>query len=433
MRIGIVPVLNRSWGGVYQYSVTLLDALAEVNSGDEFLLFIPKNHKPPSEISASPFQMVEMPESSTWLGRMWTRLPTSVRSRLAGLASPIRSKLLARRRRDSTEDTTWREWFGPFGLDLLFFTIENDISYRTGVPYVVVVHDLQHKLQPQLPEFADRAEWERREERMRNSIANATLVVVDSEVGREDVLSCYSELGIAEDAVRPLPFVPAHYVAAVVPEVELRRVRVAQDLPEMYLFYPAQFWPHKNHKRIVEALGLLAREGLRLPLVLVGSRGESALRAETFATVMQTARELGVDDLVRYLGYVGDDDMSALYAQATALVMPTFFGPTNIPILEAWRLGCPVITSDIRGVREQAGDAAVLVDPSSAQSIAEGIRRIVSSESLRTELIARGHARVSAYTIHDFARRLAGILDEAKSRVLADRPGVAPHADGGVS
>ena len=83
---------------------------------------------------------------------------------------------------------------------------------------------------------------------------------------------------------------------------------------------------------------------------------------------MNTARELKVDRQIRHLGYVPANDMAALYANAEALVMPTFFGPTNIPILEAWGLGCPVITSDIRALREQAGDAALLADPNSADT-----------------------------------------------------------------
>ena len=76
------------------------------------------------------------------------------------------------------------------------------------------------------------------------------------------------------------------------------------------------------------------------------------------------------------------NDMSALYAEAAGLVMPTFFGPTNIPVLEAFALGCPVVTSDIRGIREQTDGAAILVDPRSPEAIADGLRRLLSSSEL---------------------------------------------------
>jgi glycosyltransferase involved in cell wall biosynthesis len=132
---------------------------------------------------------------------------------------------------------------------------------------------------------------------------------------------------------------------------------------------------------------------------------------------MSLSRQLGVDNEVHYLGYVPDEDMAGLYAESTALVMPTFFGPTNIPPLEAWAFSCPVLTSDIRGIREQAGEAAILVDPRSVEAIADGIYRLWMDESLRFNLAVRGRQRLSTYTPDDYRRRLREILEEAKARV----------------
>ena len=122
-------------------------------------------------------------------------------------------------------------------------------------------------------------------------------------------------------------------------------------------------------------------------------------------------------------GLSGDRDMAGLYAGAAALVMPTFFGPTNIPILEAWSLGCPVLTSDIRGVREQAGDAALLADPRSVQAIADGIRRLWTDPDLCHTLAERGRRRLAAYGPEDYRRRLGGILEEAEARVRPEKRG----------
>jgi glycosyltransferase involved in cell wall biosynthesis len=419
MKVGIVPVLDRSWGGVYQYSVTLLHAVARLRSDDEFVVFVPPGIEMSDDVLGLPFEFVEMPLRLSGLGGLWARLPEPVRAAVRRLATVVRPRRADTPASEVPGDARWAAWFAPFGLDILLFTIEDDRASCAGVPYVVVIHDLQHKLQPGLPEFSDRAEWDRRERRVRSSIQGATLVLVDSETGREDVVSCYGETGVTADDVRPLPFVPAHYVGAEVPDSRRREVRSAFGLPETYVFYPAQFWPHKNHVLVVEALATLAAEGLRMPLVLVGANGGSVLRSETYAATMAAAKRLGVADLVHYLGYVPDEDMSALYAMATALVMPTLFGPTNIPVLEAWGLGCPVVTSDIRGIREQVGDAAVLVDPASAASIASGIRQVVQDEGLRRRLIERGRARLASYTMEDFAARLGEILVEAGRRTAA--------------
>jgi len=199
-------------------------------------------------------------------------------------------------------------------------------------------------------------------------------------------------------------------------------VRTLYHLPQRYLFYPAQFWPHKNHVGIVQALGLLKRERrLRVSVVFCGSYSEE-IRERTFRKVMSLSSQLGVEKQIHYLGYVSDADMSGIYAEAVALVMPTFFGPTNIPILEAWAFGCPVLTSDIRGVREQVQDAGVLVNPRSVEAIADGIYQLWTDENLACSLPDLGRQRLASYTPDDYRRRLVAILQEAKTRVSAQKP-----------
>ena len=88
----------------------------------------------------------------------------------------------------------------------------------------------------------------------------ATLLLADSEVGKEDILNFYGPYGVTPDQVKVLPFLPACYLATDISESERQRVRTTYHLPERYLFYPAQFWPHKNHTRIVQALGLLRQD-----------------------------------------------------------------------------------------------------------------------------------------------------------------------------
>jgi glycosyltransferase involved in cell wall biosynthesis len=149
-------------------------------------------------------------------------------------------------------------------------------------------------------------------------------------------------------------------------------------------------------------------------LVLCGSRN-NWIREATFDEAMAAAARLGVADQIHYLGFVPDSDMAPLYAATQALLMPTFFGPTNIPILEAWSLDCPVMTSDIRGVREQAGDAALLVDPQSPEAMADAMARLWSDEALRAILKKRGRSRLALWGPDEFADRLALILRAARS------------------
>jgi glycosyltransferase involved in cell wall biosynthesis len=102
--------------------------------------------------------------------------------------------------------------------------------------------------------------------------------------------------------------------------------------------------------------------------------------------------------------------MAALYRGALALVMPSFFGPTNLPPVEAFALGCPVITSDLRGAREHFGEAAILVNPRDPGDIARGILRVYKDATLREELIRRGREVASRWSAADYARALVEIF-----------------------
>jgi hypothetical protein len=200
-------------------------------------------------------------------------------------------------------------------------------------------------------------------------------------------------------------------------------------LPERYLLFPAQFWPHKNHVRVVQALGRIRRKrGIDVAVAMCGSAGDPQ-RDSLLKRVRATARAEGVEDLVHYLGYVDDDLMGPLYSASRGVILPTFFGPTNIPVLEAWAIGVPVLTSDIRGIREQCGDAAILVDPDSSESIADGMYSLWSDEGVRRDLVRRGTERLGRYGRQEYLARLSAIVVQA-ARLARE---AAPHADGTVA
>ena len=432
MRIGILPNLYPASGGIYQYSHNILRALnawSENESNDQFVLLSNGTHDL-SFISLKQDRweikpVVTLPlrqrvsdgvrrllgegphrDALRWLRR---QLVTS-RYSLKPVRKPSDPEVIRHR-------SDLRNCFLRSKLDLLLYPYPTPISFETGVPYVMAVHDLQHRLQPEFPEVSADGEWEYREYLFRNGCRYATLIIADSNVGKEDVLNFYGVYGVTEDRVKVLPYLPATYLAVDVSEAERRRVRTIYHLPDRYLIYPAQFWPHKNHARVIQALALLKTEyHIDVSIVFCGSHS-GEIRESTYNKVMSLRSELGIDSEIHYVGYVSNEDMSAVYSGAVALVMPTFFGPTNIPVLEAWAFGCPVLTSDIRGIRDQVGDAAVLVDPRSVESIAGGIYRLWTDESLRRSLADTGRCRLSKYTADDFRNRLIEILEEAKDRV----------------
>ena len=106
------------------------------------------------------------------------------------------------------------------------------------------------------------------------------------------------------------------------------------------------------------------------------------------------------------------EDLVALYRGAFALAYVTFFGPENLPPLEAFALGCPVIASDVSGAREQLGDAALFADPRNPAEIAATITTLHGNDSLRRTLVEQGRARAERWTAKEFVRGVFAALDE---------------------
>ncbi len=177
-------------------------------------------------------------------------------------------------------------------------------------------------------------------------------------------------------------------------------------MPENYLFYPAQFWPHKNHVNLLYGLKILKdKYGLCLPLFLTGSdKGNQEY-------IKRSAEYLSVQDQVYFLGYVTQEEMIAYYQHAYALVYVSLFGPENLPPLEAMALGCPVIAMDVSGMKEQLADRAIYADPENNESIADQIYSLYSKPELRNKLINKGKQRASAWTGIDYVKTVLNKVD----------------------
>jgi len=149
---------------------------------------------------------------------------------------------------------------------------------------------------------------------------------------------------------------------------------------ENFLLYPARGWPHKNHRRLIDAVHLLREEDHDLRLVLTGG-GLEAIGE--------------VPDWVDVRGLVSRSDLHDLYRRAGCLVFPSLYEGFGLPPLEAMASGCPVAASDGGSLPEVCGDAAVLFDPNDPESIADGVRRAIAH---RDTLTTAGLAQSSRFT-----------------------------------
>lgn len=320
---------------------------------------------------------------------------SSLGHRLARLA---RVRLAARNMRT----THLREELARRKIDVLWFNHLEPVD--VGLPYVLNIFDLQHRLQPWFPEVSENGQWDHRESVWSRAIMRASIITVGSHESARQITLFY---GVDPERVRVIPFPtpqPAIDAAATPDRADIRE---KYNLSGDYLYYPAQFWAHKNHVNLLRAMRRLRDErGLDLSLVLTGSDQGN------LAHVQATAAALDLTSKVHMLGFIPHDDVIQLYRGAFALSYVSFFGPENLPPLEAMALGCPVVLADTRGVDTLFGGAAVFVDPRDDAAIANGIYRLKSEPRLREQIISTGRGIAMQNTRAAYVSRLHDVFDE---------------------
>jgi glycosyltransferase involved in cell wall biosynthesis len=383
-------------GGGYTFESELFHSLVNygANSRHTFVLFSWKQNPPPEILSLQHIQFVSL--YPTFKERLRYRLYQTGINFLGKLRNPI-------------FNFTREDWYKELILkSLVRSEIDITWSFAPGcltreIPYITTIWDLQHRLQPYFPEVSTQGQWDKREDLYDVSLKRASFVITGTAVGKAEIERFYQ---VPTERIKILPF-PTPQFALNPPLNSYKQILGKYNIPEKYLFYPAQFWSHKNHVNLLLAVKLLRdKYDLIFPVVLVGSdKGNQSY-------IKQTLTELGLSQQVYFLKFVPQEDLISLYCNAFALTFVTFFGPDNLPPLEAFALGCPVIASDVLGAKEQLGDAALLVDPKEPEQIALAIKSLWDNRALRQTLVERGLVRASQWTGQDYIKGVFAILDE---------------------
>ena len=262
-------------------------------------------------------------------------------------------------------------------LDAVHYPLTVRVPPSDGTPTVVTALDVQHLLHPRFFSPAERAYRRLAYER---SFRSARLVIAISEhVGR----SLVERSGVDPELVRVVPL-----------GVDHTRFRPGDEPREPFLLYPANPWPHKNHRRLLDAFALLREDRPELQLVLTGA-GHSRTRPQPGVVVR---------------GHVSQDELVRLYRTASALVYPSLYQGCGRPVLEAIACGCPVAAATSGSLPEVCGDAARLFDPTSPEAIAEAVADLLARPE---PFVERGLARAARFTWDECARRHERVYLEA--------------------
>ena len=353
MRIGIdLHTVTDLMQGTRTYTLNLVRQLLAADTADEFTLYVTGDPRRIAGVPAGRNVRVRR----VWPAHRLLRIP---------LAFPVRLAL-------DGIDVFHCQYMGP---------------PVAATPYVVAIHDIIHEY---LPELYPKALCRMMRLTYPLSARRASRVLTLSENSKRDIVRCY---GIPAERVIVTPCAADKRFRPVTDAAALSDVRRRHGLPEKYLLFVGRLEPRKNLLRLVEAYARLRRGGkVAHALVIAGMEYYGHER------LYRRVAELDLAGDVLFTGGVPDDDLPALYSGAELFVYPTLAEGFGLPPLEAMACGTPVVTSNCSSLPEVCGDAALLVDPTRTEEIAEAVAAVLGDDARRETMRQRGLARARQFS-----------------------------------
>ncbi len=283
--------------------------------------------------------------------------------------------------------------------------------YLLRVPSVVTIFDVIPLVVPNAVSW--RARWFFRWAVWLAAKTSAR-VIVPSRATRDDLIA---RLRVPRDKIAVIPLA-ADARLSPQSDAAIARVREKYALPERFVLYVGINKPHKNLATLLEAWARVERDAM---LVIAGAWDARYTHTTADRRPMTDVQSLAVGgqrSAVKFIHNVADADLPALYAGATAFVMPSLYEGFGLPPLEAMAAGAPVICSNASALPEVVGDAALLVNPRDAEDIARALTRVLDDAALRDELRAKSLARAAQFSWEHTARET---LDVYRAVSLSSR------------
>lgn len=402
MRIGLYAIGCRpgTQGGAFEYFRNLVRFLTMADAKHGYVVFLDNAEveKELSEYSGGKLRIVRFSPYAIKLKRAFIRLATQPVYSLKLAANAVSMRMLGQRvfhmppagLRYRVPDLS------GCGIDVMHFPFSTmDSSYVDAkLPVALTLHDIQHEY---MPEMFGEAELSMRRARYAESARRADVIIAISEHVKASIVERYP---VSPETV-VVTYQGCDPAFAVKPAAAgLEAVRERYALPERFMIYPAAFWPHKNHARLLEAFSLLIRaHAFDGNLVLCGLNMGGRTKVEAHIG------RLGLCGRVIMPGFVPLADLVRIYRMARMMVFPSLFEGFGIPVLEAMNAGLPVACSGRTSLPEIAGDAALYFDPENVEDMAAKILRLWSDDAMRMKLTEAGRVRAGIFTWENAAKR----------------------------
>ena len=291
-------------------------------------------------------------------------------------------------------------------IDLVYFISPSRFSLDLNqLNFIFTIWDLCHLEHPEFPEVKNKGEFDNRELRIKYATKRAISIIVDSEYSK---LNLHKKYNVNKSRIKIIPFEPINEIKNNYDSKDSNfKISNKYKVKNKFIFYPAQFWPHKNHIYILKSIYILEKK-YKISIDAVFAGGDKGNKDH----IINYANKLGIRDRIIFTGFINNQELFTFYKMSLALVMPTFFGPTNIPPLEAFKLGVPTIYPDLEGLRDQVKDSALLVDLYNPDSLSKCVLKLINDNKFKNELIINGLKRYKEIENYDRINTLNEILKD---------------------
>lgn len=383
-RVAFTLIGGRNWTGGYNYLLNLLSVLKEEAPGQIVPVLLAGADVPDTELA--PFTAIG--------GCEVVRHPALNENRRS--RALLASIMLGRDAQISAVLASQR-------VDLVF-EAATFLGWRLGLPAIAWISDLQHRY---LPHLFSRTGWLKREIGFRAQIMSGRTVMVSSLDAR---VACERFYPMTTSRIHAVRF--AVGAKAPMDDVAARAVADRYGLPERYFFMPNQFWAHKNHMLVVQALALLRQRGQRTTVMATGMKADPR-NAKYVPSLLRAVSDGGVETDLLMPGVIPYADLLPLMQASTALLNPSLFEGWSTTVEEARAAGVPMVLSDLDVHREQAGDHATYFDRHSVESLADTLANF-KPPPFAERLLLREQARVdSDRRVKEFARNFLFLVHTA--------------------
>lgn len=232
------------------------------------------------------------------------------------------------------------------------------------------------------------------------SIKKAKKIITISESSKSDIIKEYNvvpdKIVVIYPGIRQESRIMNH-------ELSTKDLAAKFGINRKYILFVGTLQPRKNIVRLIEAFSKL--DSLDEDLVIVGRKGWM------FEEILNAPEKFGISDKVHFLHDVSDEDLPSFYKNALMFVLPSLYEGFGLPVLEAMKYGCPVITSNVSSLPEAGGDAVLYVDPKDVSDITSKMKKLLTDDKLKKELIEKGHKQAEKFSWEKSARETLEVLE----------------------